>query len=91
LPEVGRAWTEDIWRGQAFERYRLILARYLAANPGAPNPGGLVTAPHVGVLAWVAYASPRSPAIPGCGNWSVDIFDAVTGQEMLTESWAPGP
>lgn len=85
------AWTDDIWRGKAFERYRLILARYSASNPAAPNPGMLARPVDLGVLAWIAYSSPRSPMIPGCGNWAVDVFNAITGQSLLTESWSPGP
>jgi hypothetical protein len=84
------AWTDDIWRGLAFERYRLILARYSASNPPAPNPARSARPVGLGALAWIAYSSPRSPMIPGCGNWAVDVFNAMTGQGLLTVSWSPG-
>jgi hypothetical protein len=42
------------------------------------------------VLTWVTYSLPRT-AIPGCGLWGLDSFNALTGQGISSDAWAPGP
>jgi hypothetical protein len=89
---AAQAWAQSLLSSQKnpFERYRLILARYSSKYPATPNPDGSYTPENTNVLAWVVYAAPYG-AVPGCGGWGADAFDAGTGQEIDSSGWSPGP
>ena len=87
---AAQAWSESGPK-QSFERYRLILARYSAKLPAKQNPDGSLTPLNQNELAWVIYTAPYGAPIAGCGGWGVDVFDALSGQEVILHGWSPGP
>lgn len=76
---------------EPFERPRLIFALYSAKLPAKLNANGSLTPLDQNVLAWVVYSVPRSPKTPGCGGWGDTVFDATTGQQLISSGWSPGP
>jgi hypothetical protein len=90
---AAQAWAQSAQSSpkSPFERYRLILARYSSKFPARPNSNGSYTPMNTDVLAWAVYAMPYGAAIPGCGWWGLDTFDASTGEEIGSDGWWPGP
>ena len=76
---------------QPYERYRLILARYSATLPARKNANGSFTPLNHNELSWVVYAAPYSATIAGCGGWGMDVYDAHSGEQVISSGWAPGP
>jgi len=78
------------WRdadpGSPFTRYRVLLARYSAKFPARPGANGTLVPEDRHNLAWVIYGQPRTP-IPGCGGWSLDAFNARTGEGIIISGW----
>jgi hypothetical protein len=85
----------QVWRAsdpkQPYERYRLLLTRYSAPLPARRTANGSLTPLNNNELSWVVYAFPYSSTVPGCGGWGVDVFDAHSGQELISSGWSPGP
>jgi hypothetical protein len=85
----------QVWRAsdpkQPYERYRLLLTRYSAPLPARRTANGSLTPLNNNELSWVVYAFPYSSTVPGCGGWGVDVFDAHSGQEIISSGWSPGP
>ena len=68
-----------------FDRHRLLLVRYPARFPARPGPGGAFVPLDRNVPARVIYSQPRT-AIPGCGLWGLDSFNAPTGQGISSDA-----
>jgi hypothetical protein len=64
---------------------------YSAKLPAKMEPDGSLMPLFQNVLAWVIYGVPRTLKIAGCGRWGVEVFDAITGQPLVTSGWSPGP
>lgn len=82
---AARAWREANPHSP-FTRYRLLLARYSAKLPARPGANGTLVPEDRHILAWVIYGQPRTP-IRGCGGWSLDAYDARTGQGIALAGW----
>jgi hypothetical protein len=90
IVSASTVWQQGLSK-EPFERPRLIFALYSAKLPAKLNANGSLTPLDQYVLAWVVYSVPRSPKIPGCGGWGDTVFDATTGQQVISSGWSPGP
>jgi hypothetical protein len=74
----------------AYMKYQVLLVRYSATVPATQGPNGYVPT-DVDLLAWVVYATPLTPAVPGCAGWSINGYSAVNGKGIVDEGGEPGP
>ncbi len=90
IVSAAKVWNETSVK-YSFERPSLLLALYSAKLPARVDANGSLVPVNQDVLSWVVYSVPRSQNLPGCGEWGVDVWDATTGQHVITRGWSPGP
>ncbi|MGH3185301.1 MAG: hypothetical protein ACRDOE_25825, partial [Streptosporangiaceae bacterium] len=86
---ASQAWSQGGPKSP-FQKHRLLLTRYSARLPARVNSNGSLTPENQNELAWVIYSVPFS-MIAGCAGWSLDMFDARTGQAQISSGYTPGP
>lgn len=87
---AARAW-KDAGPKVPFDRYHIFLTLYSSKYPATPNANGSATPLDHDVLAWVIYATPATKAIPICGGWELDAYNALTSQGIILSAYGPGP